>query len=75
VNTEAIVFAVLDIAIRVLVPCILMRSYQEKIDEIGYGPNAIPEYLFEHREHGWDGEVQLRVCEVHETGTRVKILI
>jgi hypothetical protein len=68
VNNETIALVVLDVILRIVIPIILICGYQRKIGEVGFGPNAIPEHLFEHRNDGWEGGVRLRVCGIYYVG-------
>jgi hypothetical protein len=71
VDTQAILFGIFDVCARIVNPLILIYVYQRKIAEVGFGPNELPEHLFEHREHGWEGGLQLRVSDTHYIKTRV----
>jgi hypothetical protein len=70
VNTQTIALAFFDVAIRIVTLCAIIHNYQKIIEQVGFGPSAIPDHLFENRDHGWDGVVQLRVCRVNYVGTR-----
>jgi hypothetical protein len=65
VNNETIALVILDFIIRIVMPIILICGYQKAIKEVGFGPNAIPEHLFEHRNDGWERGVKLRVCGIY----------
>jgi hypothetical protein len=69
VNTQSIASAFFDIVIRTGMLCLLIYSYQKIIEQVGFGPSAIPDHLFEIRDHGWEGEVQLRVGRVNYVWT------
>jgi hypothetical protein len=71
VNVQAIAFIICDVAIRIVQLCLLIYSYQKIIEEVGFGPSAIPDHLFENRDHGWEGGVHLRVCGVNYVATSV----
>jgi hypothetical protein len=68
VNTETIALVILDFILCIVIPFILICGYQKAIGVVGFGPNAIPEHLFEHRNDGWEGGLQLRVCGIYYIG-------
>jgi len=59
VDLQAILFTALDFALWLIVPVILIRGYEARAQEIGCGPSAIPDHVFEPRTHGWARGVQL----------------
>jgi len=59
VNTQMLIYTGIDLGLRFFIPIFIILGYQKHTDNIGHGPSALPDHLFDHRSHGWDGGVQL----------------